>query len=316
MTDREFEHPELMDPDWRKHAEKEAWTDYRRQRRRAKRRRRLGFWLVALVVLAGVAYGINYWGKKTSAHASDADTGPATSSSAAPTTLPDIAKVDLAHPFVNTPAQNWLEGVAGLTAPAPAKTGEFSAKQVGDALEEVKQAIATAHLDPDTLYAHKPDKYAALMAPYMRQDLHTQPNPPLVYIQDGFHLLPVTPRMTGTLTVRTGDKGELVIHATYVVAYAFDPGSHLVEGPGDIEPFMRVETDYVWRSGSAWAADSQGLAWDNYSSYLTEAACKPSEKGLLAPAYSDDTPVTSVSDEPGEFDPAKPVPTVGNCPAS
>lgn len=312
VSDRDSEHPQLMDPDWQQHAEKETWVDYRQQRRRAKRNRRLAFWLVALAALAGGTYGAIHSGTKTSAQH---DAGASTSG-AAPTNLPGIAKVDLTHPFVNTPAQNWGEGIVGLTAPAPAQIGEFSATQVGDALTQVKQAIIAAHLDQDTLYAHKPDKYAALLAPYVLDDLREQPNPPLVYIQDGFHLLPVAPRMMGSLTVRTDDKHELVVHANYVVAYAFDPGSRAIQGPSDIEPFVRVETDYLWRSGPPWTADDQGLVWDNYNSYVTAAACKPMDSGLLAPAYSDETVVTSISDEPGQFDPAQPVPTLGNCPTA
>ncbi|HVV11958.1 hypothetical protein [Amycolatopsis sp.] len=152
MTDELPEpHPELRDPDWQRHAEKEAWVDYRRDRRRARRARRLTIAAAVLVVLVGGGYALVEWGKTTADHYDGASTGAAAVTTTTPTDLPDFGRVDLSRPFDNTPAQNWAEGIAGLSTPAPAKTGAFSAQQVSSAIDSVKQLITLGFLDRDTL---------------------------------------------------------------------------------------------------------------------------------------------------------------------
>lgn len=313
-------HPDLMDPDWQRHAEKEAWIDARRNRRRAKRGRRLAVFALVLVVVAGAGVVFYRWGKATSDHyaggSSPASTTTTTTAAATttPTDLPDLARVDLSRPFDNTPAQNWAEGIAGLTVPAAAKVGAFSAQQVSSALDQVKQAIAVAHFDSGTLVGHSPQKYLALLAPDARGQAGAQVADYVTYLADGFHLLPVQPRMTGGLTVRPGNTGELLVHANYVLAYAFDPGSEEIFGPGDIEPFIRVDEDYVLRSGSNWEKGSRGLWPADGQSYYTGAACGPLDQGRVAPAYSDQqVATTSAPYVPGQFDPAQPMPTVDTC---
>jgi hypothetical protein len=311
-------HPELMDPDWQRHAEKEAWTDLRRNRRRARRGRRLAIFAVVLVVLAGAGYAFYRWGKTTTEQYTG---GPAAASGSiaaatttAPTDLPDFAHVDLSKPFDNTPAQGWAEGIAGLTVPAATKVGGFSAQQVSSALDQVKQAIAVAQFDSGTLVGHNPEKYLALLAPDARADIRAQAASYLTYLADGFHLLPAQPRMTGSVTVRPGAAGELVLHADYVVAYAFDPGSTQIYGPGDMEPFIRVAADYVLRTGSHWETTSHGLWVDHFDPYQSDIACAAAKARRLAPAFSDpDFTAPSLTGEPGQFDPSKPMPTQSNC---
>jgi hypothetical protein len=312
------DHPELMDPDWQRHAEKEAWIDLRRNRRRARRGRRVAIFAVVLVVVVGAGFAFYRWGKATSEQYTGeppvAGGSTVLTTRAAPTDLPDYAPMDLSRPFDNTPAQNWAAGITGLTVPAATKVGPFSAQQVSSALAQVKQAIAVAHFDTNTLLAHNPEGYLSLLAPDARAQVRAQAAEYMIYLADGYHLLPVQPRMTGSLTVREGGTGELVVHASYVVAYAFAPGTAAVTGPGDIEPFIREDTDYVLRSGAHWKTSSRGLWPDSSQGYVTEAACDSLDKGFVAPAYSDSRlVVTSVSDEAGQFDPTKPMPTLDTC---
>ncbi|WP_409181662.1 hypothetical protein F9C11_35110 [Amycolatopsis sp. VS8301801F10] len=316
MDDHDIEsHPDLMDPDWRRHAEKEARTGLRRERRRARRLRAAV--LSAAVVVVVAAAGFYVWKRGTSPEevAGGSPAAPVSTTTApAPSTLPDYGHVDLAKPFLNTPAQNWPEGIAGLTVPAPAKVGSFSAKQVGEAQERVKHAVEVAHFDKDVLEGHHPDGYIGLFAPDGRDRLQADPQAYVVYLQDGYRLLPVKPRMTGKMTVRPGEAGELYLHVSYVVAYAFDPGGRVVQGPGDLEPFVRTDADYVLRSGSAWAPGSRGLWLGETSGYFTEVSCVAAKQRLLAPAFADpDFAGPSLSQEPGQFDPEKPAPVKGNC---
>ncbi|TNC24374.1 hypothetical protein [Amycolatopsis alkalitolerans] len=301
-------HPDLMDPDWQRHAEKEAWVDFRRDRRRASRRRRLSFFGVAAVLVVAAVVGLYRWGKAASEQYAPDSANAAPPTTTAPTDLPDVARVDLSRPFDNTPAQNWAEGIAGLRLPSAATA------ETRSALDQVKQAIALSSLDLDVLERHDTAKYVAVLAPDQQPDAHAHPDGYVVRFADGYHLLPVPPRMNGSLTVHPGKAGELDIHADYIVAYAFDPGSHLITGPADLEPFIRVQADYVLRSGSGWRSTSRGLWLDNLDFYNTDVACAASKNGLVAPEFSE-TNVTaaSLSAEPGRFDPAKPMPTGDNC---
>ncbi|WAL64094.1 hypothetical protein ORV05_24325 [Amycolatopsis cynarae] len=320
-------HPDLQDPEWQRRAMKTAREELRRRQRRTGRGRRLALTAVVLAVLAGGGFAFYRWGVATSDHYSGKSSQPApsragTTTAPAPSDLPYWGAVDLSHPFDHTPAQNWGQGLAGLAVPQATQVGTFSEKQVSDALTQVLHAIDLAFLDPDVLSAHHTDRYLAGLAPSARDWLTpyltgSDRSHALSYVTllaDGYHLLPVLPRMNGTLTSRAGRRGELVVHASFVVAYAFDPGNRTVSGPGDMEPFVRVEGDYTVRSAGEFTKNDSGLWPDGNHLYLTAAACRASDEGFLAPAFSErSVAVTSATPEPGEFDPNQPMPTQDTC---
>ncbi|WP_236793673.1 hypothetical protein [Amycolatopsis sp. GM8] len=315
MDERDIEnHPDLMDPDWQRHAVKEAWTEHRRNQRRGRTTRRLGIWVVVLVVVVAAGIAIYRWGKATSDHYAGGGEPLTTATTTPPSDLPDFARVDLTRPFDNTPAQNWAENITGLVMPPATKVGTFSAEQVKSAQDQVKQAIVESSLDLDVLQQHKFEKYVGLLAPDARADARANPTHYLTPIADGNHLLPVPPRLNGTASVRPGDEGELIVHVTYLVAYAFDPGSHQVYGPGDMEPYVRTDADYILRSGPHWKKSSYGLWLGPSNLYFTESACKASDQGQIAPVFSEPNfNPTSLTPEPGRFDPNQPMPTGDNC---
>ncbi|WP_020658286.1 hypothetical protein [Amycolatopsis benzoatilytica] len=316
-------HPDLMNPEWQKHAEREAWIGARQDRRRGRSRKAAT--IAAVVVVAAAAVGVYLWtrpaGDQSAASPVPAGSLAAVPSTATPSTaapgptdLPTAASVDLSRPFDNTPAQNWREGIDGLAIPPAAKTGPFSAKQVEQAQQQVKQAIVLAHFDNGIHESHNADALVQLFAPNARTDIQAHAVSYAVFFPEGYHLLPAPPRMNGKMTVRPGDEGELVVHVSYVVAYAFDPGTHTYHGPADLDPFVRVDQDYVLRIGSGWEPGDRGLWFDKGGSYFTSIACRQPDDGILAPAFSDPTyDAPPISAQPGEFDPDKPLPTKGNC---
>ncbi|MGW7535080.1 hypothetical protein [Amycolatopsis sp. NPDC054798] len=308
-------HPDLMDPEWERHAEKEAWTGLRRQRGRARRRKLVTIGAAAVVVVAAAGFYLWKQGTRPEEITGNSPAVPAPATTApAPTDLPYSGHVDLTRPFAGTPAQNWPEGIAGLAIPAPAKVGSFSAKQVEAAQEQVKHAVEVAQFDPGVLEGHHPDGYIGLFAPDARADLRTNPQDFVVYLEDGYRLLPVRPKMTGKMTVAPGEAGELNVHVSYVVAYAFDPGHHVIEGPGDLEPFVRVGADYIVRSGSAWEQGSRGLWMNKFEAFFTSVSCDALKNRQLGPEFADPNFTgPSLTAEPGQFDPDKPVPAKGNC---
>src|SRR4051794_13525442 len=155
-------HPDLMDPDWRKHAQKDAWLgskkdrkQFRKQQKRAARGPRRRWWIFAVFVaiLAVTTVAIVLIGRRP---VTETATGPVTSAptSVNPTSVAQVAHVDLKHAYARTPADVWKKGIDGVPSPAPAAVGSFTPAQVGDAYAKVKQVIAAGRLDPAVLDRH------------------------------------------------------------------------------------------------------------------------------------------------------------------
>lgn len=336
MDDRRIEtHPDLIDPDWQKRAERAARLETRKVERRGKRgrtrTRHPGLWAVlVLIVLVGGALVLKQ--VKTGSHDSGptgsqpvpaSSTGQA-SAAAAPSTLPPIARVDLTQPFLDTPAASWREGIAGFTVPAATKTGTFTASQVAAAFGKVQQAVTAAHLDHKALDTHDGTALLALLAPndaaYVKTFLDkpdkTEAAGYLTMLADGFRLLPTSPRLNGRLSARPGTtSGELVIHAEYVLAYAFDPEHPaMITGPGDIVAFERVDETYTVRTGARYVKGDQGLAFGTGQEESFSMACAASKAGYLAPRYSDTDPSgRPIQDETAVYDLNKPMDMSSGC---
>ncbi len=323
-------HPDLMNPDWREHAERDAWLGakkdrkkFRKQQKRTSRGPRRRWWIFAVfvLILAVTTAAIVLVGRRPAHDAAPPD----------PTSVPDVAPVDLARPYAHTPADTWPKGLDGITSPAPAAVGAFKAAAVADAYAKVRQAITAANLDPAVLYRHDPARFLALFAPDMRDQLAPQltrkPSKDdggfaayLTEIADGYHLLDAGPRTFGTLTARAGDKpGELAVDAKYVVAYAFDnTHPNTLTSPNDIVSFLRVDDTYVLATGPGVAKTSRGLWDDGGQSAVSSVGCAAFKEGYLAPGYSNpptSVPGTTDRQAPGYFDPKYPVPTLDGCPA-
>ena len=337
-------HPDLMDPEWRKHARTDAWLGaksdrktFRKQHKRARRNspspgrgRRWG--LVAFVLILAVTTAVIVaLGRRTPE--SEAGT-PATPvpTTVNPTSVAQYAPGDLEHAYARTPADVWKKGIDGITSPAPASVGSFKANEVADAYAKVKQAITAARLDPAVLDRHDTKGVLTLFAKDAQHSLgpilDTKPvgdgktpdfSGYVTELADGYHLLDQGPRTFGSMTASAGPKaGELVIDAKYVVAYAFDnPRPEGLAGPGDIVSFVRVDDRYVIRQGKNFATSSYGL-WpaSGGGSFYEAIGCDALKQGYLAPAYSNPN-VTGLpggtQEVPGAYDPNQPLPQVDTC---
>lgn len=322
-------HPDLMDPDWQRHAEKEAWTELRATRRRAKRGKRLAWTAVLLAGALAAGVGIYRSGK-----AANGDHGvplPANAlagsraSSTAPSVLPEFAKVDLTHPFDDTPAQSWADSADALTTPAAAQIGTFSAAGVQAAYDQVKKVIKVAKLDRKMLEGHDTSTYLALLSPSEQDrvrpivtDRSTNKFANYVtLLADGFHLLAAGPKINGRLSAQPGKyRGELVVHAEYVVGYAFDPGSYRpITSPTTIDAFQRVTEDYLIQTSPPYEKREAGLMLSSAEMATYSMACGPAKAGYLAPFYSEQSVGRGEngSDEPKMFDLNAPMPTTDSC---
>jgi hypothetical protein len=321
-------HPDLVDPQWRKHAQAEARlgarNDRRRQRtnrprRRAQPRRR--WWILAAVVaiLAVTGALVVLTGRRPAAEVAAPN----------PTGVPVLAPVDLDRPYAHTPAERWPKGMDGVSSPAAAVVGPFDAGAVADAYTRARRAIFAGRLDPAALFQHDPRGFAALLAPDQRDQLmpvltakpakgKSALSGYLTRIADGYHLLDAGPRTFGTLTAHPGNPGELVVDANYVIAYAFDDVHAAgLTNPAEIVSFLRVDETYVVRSGPSFAAASRGLWVENGQSGYSSVGCAAADEGFLAPGYANPPAVSPAGDHqdaPGYYDPKYPVPTLDGCP--
>jgi hypothetical protein len=332
MDDRRIEtHPDLMNPDWQKHAEREAWLEVNKSRRRAKRGRvrqpglMVVVALLALIFAAVTVKQLHGSGANNGVGTATAPTTPTT----APSVLPRLAAVDLTQPFISTPAALWKDGAAGISTPAPSAIGAYSPDQVASGFDKVTHAISEAHLDRKTLEGHDTTAYLASFAPNQAKIIKTILDMPdkfrsggfVTRIADGFHLLPVSPRINGRLSAQPGaNSGELIIHAEYVVAYAFDtPYPEQLRGPGDIVAFVRNDESYLLRTGSHFFKADQGLSFGDGTKpgEVYSMACTPFKAGYIAPSYSEPAIArpggTSGQDETAIFDLNKPMSIAHGC---
>ncbi|MFE2752832.1 hypothetical protein ACFXGA_12635 [Actinosynnema sp. NPDC059335] len=137
--------------------------------------------------------------------------------------------VDPARPFAGTPVEGWADGEAGVVVPRAEAFGEFTADQVAAAYERVRWAVVTSRLDRRVVEGHDVEPFLGLLAPDLQD--HMRP------LFDGRHdveaglvvtrvarewpLLPVAPKVSGSMRAEAGKAGELVVHTNYAIAYAF-----------------------------------------------------------------------------------------------
>ncbi|UUV34246.1 hypothetical protein NQK81_12605 [Amycolatopsis roodepoortensis] len=324
MEDRRLEtHPDLMDPDWREHAEVDAWLgakkDLKKRRKQASRR---GFRvsggpvlvlaLIALVVAAVVVHRVQGRG-----------VNDVPGFGQPPKAAPVSGGVDLNRPYDRTPAAYWREGIAGIVVPPGNAVGGFTAEEVDAAYRTVTEAIAAARLGSRALQNADGSELLRLLTPNERVRLEPVLTSRLKVEKGKYltligphRLLQVSPRMTGFLTSKAGEKGELVVHASYTTAYAFDAHPGEARSPSDIVPFVRDEQDYVIRKAPPFAEADAGLSFGEGAGYHSRMACDALKAGILAPQYSDKSkPVDGALavDEVDTYDPTKPLPSTGNC---
>ncbi|GGP42886.1 hypothetical protein [Saccharothrix coeruleofusca] len=309
-------HPDLRDEAWIRAANRRAKRDIRRARRRARLRAHGGKAVsaVALVAIAALLFGLYRAGEFDGVGQAVADS---VETAAAP--------VDLDEPFANTPAEAWADGEAGVVAPAAQPVGEFSAEQVAQAYERVRQAVITARLDLRVVRDHDVEPYLALLAPDLQDHMRplfdggNDPEASLVVtrVAKGSELLPVAPKVNGSMRAEAGEPGELVVHTDYLVAYAFTGSPALLTSPYDIVAVSRVSVDYVLRSGEGFREGSQGLWAEETDGHWYSISCEAAERGFLAPWVADRAMSGGTPGEfgPSEdyFDPNRPMPTTDGC---
>ncbi|WP_433269683.1 hypothetical protein ACQPZF_07650 [Actinosynnema sp. CS-041913] len=296
-TDDIENHPDLRDGKWIAEADRRARKEIRRQRRKARRKASTGkvVTAVAVVAIAALLYGLYREGEFAGIE------------EAVNTPAQEAFEVDFERPFLNTPAAGWADGEAGVVAPEAQAVGGFSAEQVADAYGRVKQAVVASRLDRRVIQDHDVEPYIGLFAydlqDHLRQQFDGRHDPEasmvVTRIAKGQRLLPVAPKVNGTMRAEAGQDGELFVHTDYVFAYAFATDKTPF-GPMDIIALRRVEMSYVLRTGDAFSADSRGLWTDQTAGFDYAIACTASKQGFLAPGISERATTDFTDDKPSE----------------
>ncbi|MFI9380272.1 hypothetical protein [Kutzneria sp. NPDC052558] len=297
-------HPDLTDQKWLRAAEKRARRAARRTRPRGPGPRWSRLVIPGVLVLFCGALIVFYRvGSVELPNAAPATTkAPPTSASLDPTTVESSGHVDLARPFATTPAADWPTEVP---APAAKATGRFSAAQVDAAYRAVQKTSTEARLDPEVILRHNNDPYLATLNPRVKLP---DPGEWVTRIADGYRLLPAPPKVSGDMTSSVDERGELVVHANFVYAYAFEPPSHLAPStPWDIVSVIHENADYRIVDGKPWPSTEKA--------YDYSINCDLLRQGLLGPGYSGrrGTPQPDAEAPPAYFDPKHPVTGPANC---
>lgn len=299
-----------------------AATEDVRELVRAERRRRRSRWFAGglVVVAVGAVATLLFRSSVFEPVAGDPSRGDASS----PTPVDQNALFDVASPFAATPAAKWADGAAGIVPPEPKAVGDFSAQQVAQTTQLVRDVLIASRLDHRLLVDHDPAAYLALLAPDAKgqlEPLFKEGSEPDVQslvslIAEGSTLLPVDVKVSGSMTVRAGDAGRLIVHTNYVFAYAFEPpqGLRLVDAMNTIV-VVRADVDYQLLVGDRWTPGSQGLWFGDASGFGYSIGCDAYRKGFLAPVTTERNVTRQPDDvEPGAyFDPTSPLPPAGGC---
>jgi hypothetical protein len=238
---------------------------------------------------------------------------------------PAHVKIDVAHPFVGTPAASWSDGETGVVAPAATTIGPFTKQQVTDAFGKVRQAVVTSRLDRTVLEKHDVEPYLKLLAKdsqkNMRPVFANNPHEAHAYatrLATGYTLLPAAPKVSGRMWAEQGTRpGELVVHTNYVFAYAFkaDHPDTLTDLM-DIVAVDRWDVDYSVLTGK-YAPSSLGIWPVRSQGFTYSMGCEALREGYLAPAFSEHraTPASEGAsrDRTSYFDPGSTLPATSTC---
>jgi hypothetical protein len=134
-----------------------------------RRGRRAVGWSVAVVVLAGVAF-FAYHHESGLGGPNDAQVvtnGPLPQTSALSPTAKPLSGPP-ADPFTGTPADHWADGGAGITIPAAAPHGPYTASEVAAAYATTRRLLIAQNLDQTTLLGGAPTAFADVLTAKQR----------------------------------------------------------------------------------------------------------------------------------------------------
>jgi hypothetical protein len=174
--------------------------------------------------------------------------------------------------------------------PRAVQVGAWSAADVGKVLRQTRNILVTARLDPRTVEKGDLAPYLRLLAPATRPMVRKQivaGGLAIGYVTrlaPGYALDPdAAVRVAGTMSVRAGKDGQLVVSADYVWVYPVRGGKPITNGaPGSTLVLLRASESYEWYRPEAIGPADRGLRPGVGSVYTWNVNCSLVTKGLLA----------------------------------
>jgi hypothetical protein len=310
---------EFGDDDWWQEAERRAVRDVRRSRRRASLRRAARWLPLGLVVAVVIGAGGWY------ARGGPADGAP----SAPPKSRPAVAlepsrralsATDLGDPYLGTPAARFAVGAAGLVPPAATPVGGHSAAEVATHLASAKRLLILSRLDPRMLERRDPAAFLAALSPTMRglaaptfAGSGAGSTSYASRLAPGRRLL-APPRVDGSMTVRTGKHGEVVVATDYVFVYPV-AGDLPVYDRAATHVIVRAKVDFSFIADQRFIAANQGVMVSVPGAFSFNIDCALIARGLLAPSSKLAAPGATPDRERSEYYRAgTPIPAEQGCP--
>jgi hypothetical protein len=318
-------HSDSREEEWDSRVERAATADVRDMLRAARRHRRER-WVVGSIMVVAVSlvlvllFQIGVFdGLLPGSHPAT----PPASGTGEPSD-PAALALDRSHPFTASPASSWPDGAAGIVPPATTTAiNGYTADQVASAIRQVRDVLIASRLDRRILVDHDPSGFLGALAPDARRQLEplfasgreAQAQALVSLVAQGTRLLPVEPKVSGSMTARPGDlPGELVVHTNFVFVYAFDAPDRIAN-PMDVLVVVRADVDYILRTGNRWTPGSQGWWYGAAGGYAYSIACDAYHKGYLAPAFTErDAAETTATERGIYFDPRSPLQPPSGCP--
>ncbi|MFI6153190.1 hypothetical protein ACIBCA_10890 [Kitasatospora sp. NPDC051170] len=227
----------------------DAWGNLKPVRGRFEWRTPLFIVLTVVVLLAA----LNVDGLRTWLHGDSSDTATPVPTvapeTAKPTTAPPRISEDTptaAHPWAGSPAEGWPNGAEAFVLPEAKALGVFSADQVANQLQLVKDYLTATNLDPAVIAGGRPDAALAMMdREESDQAAAALDNPSKEHDAtawfsrfDQRDAIPVgaVVKVQGRITYESdGDKGVLV-RTDYSYVYALRPGKEAGKRPKPTQP--------------------------------------------------------------------------------
>lgn len=200
---------------------------------------------------------------------------------------PSPTATEPVDPFAGTPAEDFAEGAAGIVLPEAEAVGEFTAEEVADALEQVRDALIAARLDTAMLIDHDPDPLLALLAadhrPVRQAEFGSDGSVAYATQIADEAALAASPRVYGQVSYGTktveGDLPIIEVVTAFVWVYAFE-----LPGTEPHTSIVVIRDELTWEmADERWLESSQGLWIASSAAAVWGLDCKAHDEGLVRP---------------------------------
>ncbi|MFF4446540.1 hypothetical protein [Streptomyces sp. NPDC001502] len=230
----------------------------------------------------------------------EAAKAPLAAETARPTAPPPPAAPDLPtlkEPFRGSPALQWADGAAGIEVPGATAVGWMPKEKVADALQQVKQFLVAANLDPATLRGERPAAALALLDPrqpdgpqrleqYLAKPT-AQDSPLTLFTRfDPAEVKPVgdVVKVRGSMRVEEGEPGEVRVVTDYTFVHPTTKGGTSVQ-----RTIVRRQITLSLLDPARWTASGDRLQLNEHHAEWSNVQCEVAD-GYLHPQFPQDAP--------------------------